>query len=107
MPPKCLGGEEYSPFADTPSSTPVYVPKGSAEAYRNAPGWNHFTTFYETDDFPVTAISVPETDVRGENARMNDLNGRKLTAPEADRCTSAAERRLLQRTDGLIGECEI
>lgn len=31
--------------------TPVYVPVGSAELYRNAPGWDYFTTYIETDDF--------------------------------------------------------
>lgn len=82
LPPKCLGGEEeYSPFADTPSTTPVYVPKGTAEAYRNAFGWNHFTTFYETDEFPVTAIATPTVDASGENAMMYDLNGKKIIRP--------------------------
>lgn len=34
------------------SNIPVYVPKGCAGDYRLAPGWDYFTNFVETDDFP-------------------------------------------------------
>lgn len=60
---------------DTPRDTPVYVPRGSAEAYRNAPGWNYFTNFIETDEFSEAGIEEayePETavEIRAEAGRI-------------------------------------
>ena len=51
---------------DTPRDIPVYVPRGSAEAYRDAPGWNYFTNFIETDEFPDASVEeavMPESGV--------------------------------------------
>lgn len=42
----------------TPKTTPTYVPVGSAEAYRSAPGWDYFTTFIETDEAPSAGIEA-------------------------------------------------
>lgn len=45
----------------TPKTTRIYVPVGSAEAYRTAPGWDYFTTFIETDEAPSAGIDETET----------------------------------------------
>lgn len=82
-PPECasynLNGANLGPFDtldsfkqiittryDTPRDIPVYVPRGSAAAYRDAPGWNYFTNFIETDEFPEAGIeeaAMPENAV--------------------------------------------
>ncbi len=49
----------YSEVA-TPRDIPVYVPRGSAEAYRAAPGWNYFTNFIEVDEFPEASVDEVE-----------------------------------------------
>ncbi|MDE7125510.1 MAG: leucine-rich repeat domain-containing protein [Muribaculaceae bacterium] len=41
----------YGKFDDTPSTVTVYVPKGSAEKYRQAEGWEYFENFVEADGF--------------------------------------------------------
>lgn len=82
-PPECasynLNGANLGPFDtldsfkqiittqyDTPRDIPVYVPRGSAQAYRDAPGWNYFTNFIETDEFPEASVEeavMPEGEV--------------------------------------------
>ena len=37
---------------------PVYVPVGSAELYSKAEGWNRFTNFIETNDFPTAGAEA-------------------------------------------------
>lgn len=54
-PPSCEYGETFG--GTTPKSTPIYVPIGSAEAYRTAPGWDYFSTFIETDKAPISGIN--------------------------------------------------
>ncbi|MCH5326462.1 MAG: hypothetical protein J1E29_04570, partial [Duncaniella sp.] len=66
--------EIYSPMATPPAAegafggstrkdTPVYVPKGSKEAYETAPGWDYFTTFIEIDNTPgESGVDSPEGD---------------------------------------------
>lgn len=51
IPPYCDGK-----VFDGTNDAPVYVPVGSADLYRNAQGWSHFTKFIETDEFPQTGI---------------------------------------------------
>lgn len=53
----------YTPFGgydspSTPNDIPVYVPVGAAEKYRKAWGWDYFTNFIETDDFPTAIYDV-------------------------------------------------
>ncbi|WP_224160391.1 hypothetical protein [Prevotella lacticifex] len=46
------------------------MPKGTADLYRNAVGWNYFTNFIETDDFPTSVKSTLATssiEVYGHN----------------------------------------
>ena len=49
---------DYEPVHNlsTPNDIPVYVPVGTAEKYRKAWGWDYFTNFIETDDFPTTGV---------------------------------------------------
>lgn len=42
----------------TPTDANVYVPIGCAEIYRSTPGWNYFTNFIETDNFPTSVKEV-------------------------------------------------
>ena len=47
---------------------PLYVPKGTAEAYRNAPGWHLFTEIIEYGEISAiddVAISAPTVTVEG------------------------------------------
>ena len=44
-------------YPGTPNDIPVYVPTGTAEKYRNAKGWDYFTNFIETDDFPTSSTA--------------------------------------------------
>ncbi len=48
---------EEGVYPGIPNSTPIYVPVGSADAYRTAPGWNYFTTFIETDEGPSAGVN--------------------------------------------------
>ena len=73
----------YTPFGgydspSTPNDIPVYVPVGAAEKYRKAWGWDYFTNFIETDDFP-TAIYDVTTERSDSKSSIYDLNGRKVT----------------------------
>lgn len=62
----------------TPQDTPVYVPIGSAELYRNAWGWDYFTNFIETDFSGIEDCVISKDDAR--NA-IYDLQGRKVSQP--------------------------
>ena len=95
IPPICIDSElnpgdtpfgEYgSDFVNrTPQDTPVYVPIGSADLYRNAWGWNYFTNFIETDNFPsagIYNITVNDNEKDSE-APLYDLCGRKVMNPQ-------------------------
>lgn len=52
QPPTTSGTNIMSPFYGVSKSIPVYVPAGSAEAYRNAPVWEEFMNYIE--------IEIPE-----------------------------------------------
>ena len=91
-PPVCEESTRHpgkSPFGEynsdsnysTPNDIPVYVPMGTAEKYRKAWGWNYFTNFIETDDFP-TAIRNVTTEHTDSKSRIYDLNGRKVINPQ-------------------------
>lgn len=95
IPPICIDSElnpgdtpfgEYgSDFVNrTPQDTPVYVPVGSADLYRNAWGWNYFTNFIETDDFPAAGISnvTINDNEKDSKAPLYDLCGRKVENPQ-------------------------
>lgn len=93
IPPLCIGEEKeplqtpfgvptFGPELQTPRDTPVYVPRGSADAYRNAWGWNYFTNFIETDDFPGSAVDEILSDEDSGELPMYDLYGKKVVNPQ-------------------------
>lgn len=68
----------------TPNDIPVYVPVGTSHLYASAYGWNYFTNFIETDDFPsagIYNITVNDNDKDSE-APLYDLCGRKVENPQ-------------------------
>lgn len=67
---------------DTPNDIPIYVPVGTAEKYRKAWGWDYFTNFIETDDFPATGIRAKTLRQSTNNHDVYDLSGRKVTFPQ-------------------------
>lgn len=92
IPPVCIDSElnpGSTPFGDygddfvnrTPQETLIYVPIGSAELYRNAWGWNYFTNFIETDNFPSSGINNVVIDGKEDNTDYYNLLGRKVENP--------------------------
>ena len=66
IPPVYVGMPDFTPFGrydhvgcsgSIDTDIPVYVPAGSAELYRNAPGWDYFKNFIELDPFPTEAAA--------------------------------------------------
>lgn len=91
IPPTCINSEVnpgWTPFGKygedfeyrTPQNTPIYVPVGSAELYRNAWGWNYFTNFIETNDFPSAGV-VEISILTERDAITYDLYGRMVNLP--------------------------
>lgn len=89
IPPTCIVSEinpGWTPFGKygedfeyrTPQDTPVFVPNGSADLYRNAWGWSYFTNFIETDDFPPAGIYNVILDEINQDNTTYDLYGRKV-----------------------------
>lgn len=87
-PPECEPGvyQSQTPFGyydgstTTPRDTPLYVPVGSADKYRNAYGWNYFTNIIETDKFP-SAIEGIDADEEMADQPIYDLMGRRVEHP--------------------------
>ncbi len=82
VPPVCASNENKpgaSPFGGTAADTPVYVPVGAADAYRNAAGWSHFTNIVETSDFPQVGVDGINDD--NQTGMIYDLSGRSVTNP--------------------------
>lgn len=78
-PGSCPFGQYGSTFANrTRQDIPVYVPIGSAEAYRNAWGWDYFTNFIEMDFSGVNEIFNSE-DITSD--AVYDVLGRKVSNP--------------------------
>lgn len=68
----------------TPNDIPVYVPVGTSHLYASAYGWNYFTNFIETDNFPsagIYNITLNDNDKDSE-APLYDLCGRKVENPQ-------------------------
>lgn len=92
IPPVCIASEinpGWTPFGEygddsvngTPRDIPVYVPVGTADLYRNTWGWNYFTNFIETDDFPSAGIEGVTSDFKVKDNIIYDLFGRKIETP--------------------------
>lgn len=56
----------------TSNTIPIYIPKGSLDAYMNAPVWNRFYNYIETDDFPtgIKAVTTGGVNVSGRNGSV-------------------------------------
>ena len=72
----------HTPFGgydspSTPNNIPVYVPVGTSEKYRKAWGWDYFTNFIETDDFPTAIHNISVNKSNAQND-IYDLSGRKV-----------------------------
>ena len=67
-------------YLRTPNDIPIYVPVGTAEKYRNAWGWDYFTNFIETDDFPTSIHNITTEHYDSKNC-VYDLMGRKVINP--------------------------
>lgn len=90
VPPFCeeVRGSDFTPFGlydggqGTPRDIPVYVPIGTAEAYRSIWGWDYFTEFVETADFPGIGVGVMSigTDPT-HDTYLYDLYGRRVQKP--------------------------
>lgn len=59
----------------------LYVPIGTADAYKKAPGWEYFRFIYETDNFPEASVDKTELDKPGDNDTIYDLEGRVVSNP--------------------------
>jgi hypothetical protein len=57
------------------------VPIGSADLYRNAWGWNYFTNFIETDDFPAAGAQMVTSENRKHDDAIYDIMGRRVVNP--------------------------
>ncbi len=68
-------------YMRTPQDTPVYVPVGTSDKYRNAWGWSYFTNFIETDDFPESSVNEVMTEEGLDGQSIFDLTGRKIECP--------------------------
>lgn len=81
IPPTCISSElGWTPFGEydenrTHQDIPVYVPVGSADLYRDAWGWNYFTNFIETDDFPHAGIFDAAISEKKQDDSIYDLFG--------------------------------
>jgi len=89
IPPTCImstinvgnapfGNTNSEFYMRTPQETPIYVPTGTADLYRNTEGWDYFINFVETDDFPC-GNSVEAWDEKHLNqTNVYDIFGRKI-----------------------------
>lgn len=87
-PPLCYSGDAnatpFGPYTNpiVNKDIPIYVPVGAAEKYRAAKGWDYFTNFIETNDFPTSIPQIPTPGNEGDNT-LYDLSGKRVTAPAA------------------------
>lgn len=88
IPPVCIPSTINvgdTPFGDpgsefylrTPQQTPIYVPVGTADIYRNTFGWNYFENFIETADFPSSNVMEILPQECFEDSSIYDISGRK------------------------------
>lgn len=78
-PPICTEGINGSnPFNSLNTSIPVYIPINTRDKYHSAHGWNYFTNFIETDNFPSAGIDDVLTDKMERAPNVYDLYGRRV-----------------------------
>ncbi len=106
VPPTCDTADDgRTPFGkieaeyagDTPKSTPLYVPIGTGDLYRNAAGWSYFTNIIETNDFPEASVDEIFVEQTVRDNSIYDLLGRKVTNPVAGQIYIQAGKKLIYR----------
>lgn len=60
------------------SRIPLYVPDGSVDAYRSAPGWKNFTQIYTLSDLEASGIDNVSSDIQAVETGRYDINGRPV-----------------------------
>ena len=78
-PPVCTKGmyDESNPFTSLDAAMPVYIPVGTREKDLSAPGWNFFTNYIETNDFPYAGVGNVTLEETQQDGTAYDLSGRK------------------------------
>lgn len=76
IPPSCLGA-----WNGLSTAIPVYVPKGSVDAYKADNGWSYFTNFIEKEGLPSGIGSVVSG--AGKIGITADVNGITINGPES------------------------
>lgn len=105
-PPRTLSpfDEQQYPFAGTtPKDATVYVPTGCADIYRNTEGWNYFTNFVETEEFPVLSADMVIGGDTGSVAKAIKEGIRRGTIPTRPSTGSAASAERSYPPDGSTG----
>lgn len=83
VPPVCLFNQYSGPFGekDKTIDTPLYVPVGTAGAYRAANGWKQFSNIIETNDFPAGVDTVLDDAEDEADGPIYDIYGRTVAEP--------------------------
>lgn len=107
VPPACAVYDndiKYGPFGKTTANYHlntgkfgVTAPKGCAEAYNNAIGWNYFPGFAETDDFPDASVDVVTQDDNDAESAYYDVTGREVLHPQPGQLYVAKGKKVIFR----------
>lgn len=84
IPPECHDWDlrpGASPFYGVNKDIEVYVPIGSKTEYKSSFGWNHFTNFIETDNFPTSGYNNTYIDNNTPDNYTYDIRGYKVKSP--------------------------
>lgn len=72
---------DRGPFYGIPSDIKVFIPVNTKIEYSAAFGWDYFTNFIETDDFPFAGIENITTDSTWYHNNIFDIYGRPVLNP--------------------------
>ena len=112
-------GDELQAFGEYyPCSCTLHVPKGTAEAYRNAVGWKAFENI--VDDLPVSKLTVIEDDADEPYFRIEEgrviadgmievyaLDGRLIASGTKDELTPLTPGLYVLRIDGRTAKAVV
>ncbi len=122
-PPKPYGELALGLYGDKlqgfdPESCVLHVPKGTAEAYRNAVGWKAFENI--VDDLPVSKLTVIEDDADEPSFRIEErrviadgiievyaLDGRLIASGTKDELTPLTPGLYVLRIDGCSAKAVV
>ena len=85
-------------------NTPLYVPKGSLEKYKNETGWwSSFFVMKEEDDDDDSASGIKQVSEKPVNPSVYNIKGEKLNAPHKGlniiKCPDGTMRKVVVRND--------